>query len=85
MNNVKAKVIGITRGTSKKGNAFVMLNVNEPFAQKQTENGSAGMQATSYFLDDNLIAKVDNSLIGKEVTLYTVFTGKNNLLCDILV
>lgn len=85
MNNVKAKVVGITRGTSKKGAPFVMLNVNEPFVQKQTENGSVGMQASSYFLDDNLIAKVDNSLIGKEVTIYTVFTGKSNLLCDIQV
>ena len=83
MNNVKAKVVGLTRGTTKKGEPFVMLNCNEPFVQKQTANGSVGMQATSYFLDENLMSKVNNDIIGKEVTIYTVFTGKNNILCDI--
>ncbi len=83
MTKTKAKVVGIVRGVSKKGNAYTMLHVNKPPIESMIKSGSVGNLAVSYFVDDGLLPKVTNDLINKEVILSTLYVNKQDILCDV--
>ena len=83
MTKTKVKVVGITRGVSKKGSAYIMLHVNKPMTEKQIENGSVGTMATSYFVEDGLVPKVTNDMVGKDIVISTLYAGNRDNLCDI--
>lgn len=83
----KGKVIGIGRGVGKNtGKPFTLLHVSgKPFSQNQIDNGSIGHQVSTYFVDMNMVSKIDNSMVGKDVTISSVFAGGQDVLCDITV
>lgn len=81
----KGKVIGIGRGVGKESKKpFLMLHVaGKPFTDNQFTNGSAGAQVTTYFVDANLASKIDNSMIGKEYTISSIWIAGKDNLCNI--
>lgn len=83
MTKTKVKVVGITRGVSKTGRAYTMLHVNKPLTDKQLEGGSVGTMATSYFVEDGLVVKLTNDLVGKDIVVSTLYAGGRDNLCDI--
>lgn len=83
MTRTKVKVVGITRGVSKTGRAYTMLHVNKPLTDKQIEGGSIGNMATSYFVEDGLVPKITNDLVGKDIVVSTLYAGNRDNLCDI--
>lgn len=87
MDVFKGKVVGIGRGNGKNsGKPFTMLHVSgKPFSEQQLKNGSCGNQVSTYFVDANIVSKVNDQLVGKEVTISSVFAGGRDVLCDITV
>ena len=83
MTKTKVKVVGITRGVSKTGRAYTMLHVNKPLTDKQLEGGSVGTMATSYFVEDGLVPRLTNDLVGKDIVVSTLYAGGRDNLCDI--
>lgn len=83
----KGKIVGIGRGVGKtSGNPFTMVHISgKPFSEKQISSGCVGNQVNTYFADSNITAKLNNDMVGKDVTCTTVFAGGKDLLCDITV
>lgn len=80
------KVIGVVKSISKAGKSYGFLHCSIPFDDDLVAKGFKGSRGEGFYLDENLSAKADYSMIGKDVVLSTISVKKGDnwqtILCD---
>ncbi len=78
------KVVGYEEFTSKKGTHCVNIHVLASLNKRETHTVCTGNKALSFFVSDDLKAKISANDVGKEITICTLFFGGKNNLLDII-
>lgn len=70
-------LVGMKRGTSKKGNAYTMIHIVQDYSEVDKANGACGSCVETIFLPDVLAQKISVDDMGKKVNIgYSVFAGR---------
>lgn len=78
------QLVGLEIFTSKKGNNCMTIHTLTPLTKREAHTECIGQMATSYFVPDDLKSKISANDIGKELTIYTYFSGNKENLADIM-
>lgn len=74
-------LLGIKKFTSKAGKDFAVLQIAEPFVQREVDSGCVGSRVSEIFCPDDLRSQVDTLVIGKPIDLvYDVVGGRAYLV-----
>jgi len=84
MKKKNVQLVGLEVFTSKKGTPCMTIHTLTPLTKREAHTECIGQMATSYFVPDELKAKISINDIGKELTIYTIFYGNKDNLVDIM-
>lgn len=74
-------LLGIKKFTSKDGKDFAILQISEPFTDRETVSGCVGSRVSEIFCPDDLRSQADSLIIGKPIDLvYDVVGGRAYLV-----
>ena len=80
MKNAKI-MLGIKKFTSKAGKDFAVLQIAEPFTDREAVSGCVGSRGSEIFCPDDLRSQADSLVIGKPIDLvYDVVGGRAYLV-----